>query len=258
MDYKTKPISRDEIRKISLSVRNDIFKCKNKYYFDVIKALEILPQKFKRVSFEIVSDNDKELNGVPAITVPDMKGNYCIKIKESVYEGAYYKKTGGYRGHIMHEISHVILFILSYVPNLDVAYGNRGIKPYESIEWQTKALAGEILMPYEATKGMDYKTIMKRCKVSEEAARNRVRIKWGNRQWKCLLYMPIKKECIVGSNTFFVKISVIIQHLHWYYSIDFNHWQEKIFRVMIPEVYGGKKSMLLISLYYGGIYHASL
>jgi len=40
---------------------------------------------------EIVIDDDPELDGVPTTTIPDMNGNYCIKIKESVYDDAYYK-----------------------------------------------------------------------------------------------------------------------------------------------------------------------
>lgn len=37
---------------------------------------------------------------------------------------------------------------------------NREIKPYESMEWQAKALAGEIMMPYEDTANMSVKDIM--------------------------------------------------------------------------------------------------
>ena len=176
MDYRTKPLKREQIREIASFVRTNIFKCKNKYYFDVIKALELMPHKFNNVTFEIVDDNDPDLEDVPATTIPDLNGNYLIKIKESVYEGAYFRKVGGYRNHIMHEISHCILFILGFFPHIDVAYGNRDLKPYESVEWQAKALAGEILIPYEATRGMDYKAIKKRCKVSEDAARNRLKI----------------------------------------------------------------------------------
>ena len=176
MDFRTKPISREKIRAIACWVRTYLFKCKNKYYFDVIKALELLPHKFSNVMVEIVLDDDPDLQDVPATTIPDMKGNYCIKIKETVYDDAYHKKNGGYRNHIMHEISHVILFMLGFLPHFDVAYGNKDLKPYESIEWQAKALAGEILIPYEATKEMDYKTIKKRCKVSRDAALNRVRL----------------------------------------------------------------------------------
>lgn len=176
MDYRTKPISRKDLRKLSKIIRK-IFKCKNKYFFDVIKAFELLPMYFSSVTTEIVLDDDPELNDVPATTVPDMNGNYCIKIKESIYEGAYYKKIGGYRNHIMHEICHVILFIIGFTPYFDRTYKNNELKPFESIEWQAKALAGEVLIPYEKTINMSEKQIMHRCKVSKEAAKMRLKLK---------------------------------------------------------------------------------
>lgn len=173
MDFKTKAISRTEIRMIAKRIRK-LFKCKNKFYFDVIKAFEQLPLIFDNVSTEIVLDDDTELGDAPSSIIPDLKGNYTIKIKESVYEGAYYKKIGGYRNHIMHEIAHYILFMLGYTPHFDRVYKNFELKNYESIEWQAKALAGEVLILFENTIGLSKKQIMKKCKVSEEAANKRV------------------------------------------------------------------------------------
>ena len=135
MDFRTKPISREKIRVIAYWVRTYLFKCKNKYYFDVINALELMPYKFNNVTVIIVPDDEPDLEDVPASTLLDFEGNYIIKIKETVYDGAYYRKNGGYRNHIMHEIAHVILFMLGFFPYFDVAYGNRDLKPYESIEW---------------------------------------------------------------------------------------------------------------------------
>ena len=42
MDYKTKPTSREELRGIARFVRK-LFKCKNKYRFDVMDAFEKIP-----------------------------------------------------------------------------------------------------------------------------------------------------------------------------------------------------------------------
>lgn len=173
MDFKTKPLTREQIREIAAVIRK-IFKCRKKYFFDVIDALERLPRIFKNVTVEIVSDNDQQLKDAPATTITDFQGNYCIKIKESIYMGAYYKNTGGYRSHIMHEICHVMLFMFVCLPFINSVYNNYELPSYESIEWQAKALAGEVLIPYEATKGMDYLTIMWKCKVSENAAKKRV------------------------------------------------------------------------------------
>ena len=173
MDYKTKAISRDEIRNIAKVIRK-LFKCRNKYYFDVIKAFELLPVMFKNVFTEIVLDDDPELGSAPSSIIPDMNGNYIIKIKDSIYDGAHHRKIGGYRNHIMHEICHFFLFMLGYTPHFDRVYKNFELKNYESIEWQAKALAGEILIPYENTIGLTEKEIIRKCKVSIEAAKKRV------------------------------------------------------------------------------------
>lgn len=173
MDYKTKAISRNEIRNIARFIRK-LFRCRNKYYFDVIKAFEELPFMFSNISTEIVLDDSPELGNAPSTIISDRKGNYVIKIKESVYEGAYYKKIGGYRNHIMHEICHYILFMLGYTPHFDKVYKNFVLKDYESVEWQAKALAGEVLIPYENTIGLTEEEIMKKCKVSNDAAKKRV------------------------------------------------------------------------------------
>lgn len=177
MDYRTKPISRKKIRVIAIFVKKELFKCKNKYYFDVIKALEKIPFLFGNICYEIVDDNCEELKNVPAATIPDIDGNYCIKIKESVYEKAYFEKNGGCRMHIMHEICHVLLFMLGYVPYFGRAYKNYELEPFESIEWQAKALAGEILIPYYSTKHLDLNQLINKCKISEEAAQNAIKIR---------------------------------------------------------------------------------
>lgn len=172
MDYKTKPVSRDTLRKLSKIIRNNVFHCKNKFYFDVVTSLEKLPLLFNDVSVEIVDDNDDELKDVPCTTTLDELNKYVIKIKESVYEGAYHKK-GGYRMHIMHEICHYLLFTIGFKPYFDRTYRNNELNPYESIEWQAKALAGEILIPFFETKGLSESQIRRKCKVSKDAAHKR-------------------------------------------------------------------------------------
>lgn len=174
MDYKTKPVSRETLRELSKIIRVKMFHCKNKFYFDVVSALEKLPMIFNDVSVEIVDDNDDELKDVPCTTTLDDANRYVIKIKESVYDGAYFKKNGGYRMHIMHEISHYLLFKIGFKPYFDRTYRNNELKSYESIEWQAKALAGEILIPYQDTKSLTERQIRKKCRVSKDAARNRI------------------------------------------------------------------------------------
>lgn len=176
MDFRTYPISREIIRQIAKEIRK-LFKCTDNYYFDVINAIELVPIYFPNVTVEIVSDKDQELKNVPSTTIPDMRGNYCIKIKESIYEGAYLNNVGGYRNHIMHEISHVILFMLGYTPYFDRTYKNNELNPFESIERQAKALAGEVLIPFEATENLTIEEIIEKCKVSKDAAIKRIKIR---------------------------------------------------------------------------------
>jgi len=173
MDFRTKPTSREELRKIARIIRK-VFKCKNKYYFDVVMAFESMHKIFPSVTTEIVPDDEEGMERVPATTIPDMKGFYHIKVKESVYEGAYFRKIGGYRTHILHEMCHTILFILGFTPYLDRSFKNSELPGYESIEWQAKALAGEMLVPYEETRDKTAEQIKSLCKVSLDCAAKRV------------------------------------------------------------------------------------
>lgn len=176
MDYKTKPISRKDLKAIARWFRHQ-FKCKNKFRFDVIDAFERIHLLFPQITTEIVEDESTDaildLN-VPAACNPDLKGNYHIVVRENVYIGAC-NGIGGFRAHILHEICHAVLCLLGFTPILDRSFRNNEIAPcYISMEWQAKALAGEILVPYDETKGMSKKKIKFLCKVSEPLAKYRV------------------------------------------------------------------------------------
>ena len=167
MDYKTKPTSREELRGIARFVRK-LFKCKNKYRFDVMDAFERIPSVIPAVTCLVVEDDEIE-GDIPARCVPDFEGHYTIEVKSSIYDGAA-EGIGGYRAHILHEICHAILCLLGFTPILDRAFKNNELKPFESMEWQAKALCGEILMPYEETEGLSVRQIRHLCKVSRESA----------------------------------------------------------------------------------------
>ena len=84
MDYKTKPISREELRAIARWIKH-VFKCRNKFKFDVIDAFERIPLLFPQVTTEIVDDNSTDVISnlnVPGTCNPDMKGNYHIVVRE--------------------------------------------------------------------------------------------------------------------------------------------------------------------------------
>ena len=167
MDYKTKPTSREELREIAKFIR-EIFSCKNKYRFDVIDAFERAPVVLPAIVCLVVEDDEFEEN-IPARCVPDFNGNYTVEVKSSVYDGAI-EGIGGYRAHILHEMCHAILCLLGFTPILDREFKNNELKPFESMEWQAKALCGEVLMPYEETKNLSVNQIRHLCQVSRESA----------------------------------------------------------------------------------------
>lgn len=173
MDYKTKKISRNKIRFIAKIYRKVFHDCisKDGVYVDVIKLFELTPHRFNNITTEIVDDN--VLDNIPGRCNPDFNGNYHIQIKESVYNGAV-EGIGGYRTHIIHELSHAFLCMFGYTPVCDRSFKNKELIPCESMEWQAKALAGEILMEYNITKGMSIEELIEKCGVSIDGAYNRM------------------------------------------------------------------------------------
>ena len=175
MDFKTKPASREDIRGIAKIVRKIFEDCisEDGLYVDAIKCLELVHEKFKEVSnITVEICEDEELGNNPGRCTPDFEGNYHIQIKESVYERAT-NGSGGDRMHIMHEISHPIMCIFGYTPILNREFLNKELKAFESMEWQAKALAGEIMMDYDKTRGMSVLKLQSYCGVSLDAARYR-------------------------------------------------------------------------------------
>ncbi len=171
MDYLTKPTSRKALRQMAPFVRR-IFGVDPTSEFPVLDALERLPDVFPGSRADILPDK-KLPPGIPARCKPDDDGNFVIEIKESVYDGAYSKHIGAYRGFIMHEICHIFLYKVGFTPVYTRSFENNEIPAYCSVEWQTKALCGEVMMPYEATIGMDTYAIMERYGVSKGFAESR-------------------------------------------------------------------------------------
>lgn len=170
MDYETKPISREEIRRLAKNIRI-IFDCnENEYYFNVTMALEKMHFLFKKKAlvFYKIIDDDICPKDIPAFT-EICDNEYIINIKESVYNAAV-KNDGASRMHIAHEIAHVILFLYGQKPISYKTFKNKELCPCVSVEWQAKALAGELLIPYEKVKDKSIKEIMQLCKVSKDAA----------------------------------------------------------------------------------------
>ena len=174
MDYETKPTNRRELRLYAKLFRV-ICGLSDNEPIDPVALLDRLPELdgFADVCYEVVYNNQLPKD-VPSRCIKAESG-YCIQIKESVYTGAYKKKTGGHRMHIMHEIVHVFVDKLGYTPIFSRKYSNEKIPAFRSLEWIVKALAGEIMMPYEATIGMTKKEIIDKYHVSDVAASMRLK-----------------------------------------------------------------------------------
>lgn len=171
MDYLTKPIDRKTLRKLAVIFRA-VFEVPQNGAFPVLDALELVPSKMPGTRCEIVEDSELSIT-VPAQCKIQPDGNFLIQIKESVYKGAYERNVGAYRDHILHEICHVFMYRLGYTPILQRKLDLAIHKKYESVEWQAKALCGEIMMPYEETADIEPREIEKIYGVSAKQARYR-------------------------------------------------------------------------------------
>lgn len=173
MDYETRATNRNELRLYAKLFRT-ICELSADEPVDPVALLDRLHkfEGFEDVGYDIV-DDDALPDNVPAQCEKTEDG-YWIQIKESVYRGAHEKKIGGYRMHIMHEIVHPFADKLGFTPVFSRRL-TKNVPPYRRLEWIVKALAGEIMMPYEATRGMSAKEIMSNFGVSKQAAEKRLK-----------------------------------------------------------------------------------
>ena len=174
MDYRTKPLSRATIRKISKLIRK-IFGLSYDEPFPVLNALEMIGSIFKDTTYDVLED-DKLPGNVFAWCYPKPDGGFKIEIKQTVYDGAYNDSNVAFLCFICHEICHIVLFYLGYTPiSTRTLQKNEQIPAYCSVEWQAKALCGELTIPYEATIGMTAKEIVKHYPVTMQSAKYRVK-----------------------------------------------------------------------------------
>lgn len=172
MDYATKATNRKELRLYALLFRSVCGFSPNEC-IDPIFLLDRLPdlEGFGDVRYEIVYGNELPKN-VPAQCVLTEDG-YLIQIKDTVYLGAYEKRIGGHRMHIMHEIMHIFADKLGFKPILTRPL-TTSTPAYRRLEWIVMALAGEVMMPYEASKGMNVEALKNTYGVSDAAAKKRL------------------------------------------------------------------------------------
>ena len=173
MDYETKPTSRVKVRLYAKLFRK-IFGLSQRGPVNPLMLLDRLGIVFKDVSYEIVEKETLPTN-VPANCIMTTNGGFIIQIADYVFDGAYERNTGGYRMHIMHEILHPYVYKLGFTPIYNRSVANKKIPPYKSVEWIVKAMAGEVMMPYEETVDMDIIDLVIEYGVSIDAARERTK-----------------------------------------------------------------------------------
>lgn len=178
MDYETSLIlSRVKIRKIASFIRKKL--SIKTIRFPVMRVLELFVTEYDDILCYTVEEDTSFKNGVMAELSMINDYRYCIRIRESVYNDA---SVGGRAstGFVCHELCHFILVhILGIKPKKyfdlnGIAYARQiygwSIPAYKSMEWQAKALCGELMIPYEECKNYDLKTIIEETNSSDKQA----------------------------------------------------------------------------------------
>lgn len=173
MDYETHPTSRAKVRLYAKMFRK-LFGLTLYGPVNPIMLLDKVNKVFSDVDYEIVEEADLPKN-IPARCIMTEGGGFIIQIADYVFEGAYERNTGGYRMHIMHEILHPYVYKLGFTPIYNRSVQNKKIPPFKSVEWIVKAMAGEIMMPYEETIGLDEVELIVNYGVSPDAAFKRLK-----------------------------------------------------------------------------------
>lgn len=157
IDYETRPVSRKLIRKFSKIIRNDLKIKNNKISID-----EIMDKVYLKygVTFSYEEANEFD-DGV--VCYLDFEGEEpCVHIRNDVYENA----SRGDRksiGFIIHEICHFYLIkIFKYQPVNLVPFPSRFLPNYKSMEWQAKALCGEVMIPFDQFKDKTIEEILEK------------------------------------------------------------------------------------------------
>lgn len=171
MDYLTKPATREQLREFA-SIFRELFEIPLTGRFPVLEVLEKFQSKFSAFHYEVVEDDELPIS-IPAQCEVTGDGSFEMKIRQSIYDGAYKKGIGAYRDHILHELCHVFLYSIGFTPVIQRSFRNGTIPNYCSSEWQAKALCGEIMIPYEESNDLTAEEIQKEYGVSKAQAEYR-------------------------------------------------------------------------------------
>lgn len=72
-------------------------------------------------------------------------------------------------------MSH-FLFEIGFKPIYSRSFSKGEIPAYRSVEWQAKALCGEVMIPYEESQGLKKSEIIEKYNVSEAFAKYRLKL----------------------------------------------------------------------------------
>ena len=161
--YISQPLSRNQLRSYARQIRK-FLGIEDDLYFPVMEVLEILPEIFPKLTWEVVSDDELPYH-IHAET--DIITHH-IRIKESVYDGACNGK-GRDRMTIVHEIAHYFILCVSGI-RLQRNFSPNKVVTYCDPEWQAKCLAGELMIPAYLVKDLNVFEVEEKCGVSFEAA----------------------------------------------------------------------------------------
>lgn len=170
MDYETKPISRKKLRVIAKLIRSK-YNIKT-IEFPVIKILDQLTKDNPHDLFYVIEDDKEFDKNVMCYITQTLNEGYCIHIRNSVYIGAI-NNVGSCLGFICHELAHFILMhLFGFKAIINCETNPKRNIPYcKSVEWQAKALCGELMIPYEKCKNLDINEIIELTKSSEKQAK---------------------------------------------------------------------------------------
>lgn len=163
--YKAEPLSNEAIIDITGQLRK-ILGCSPRDPLNIIAILEhAMPELYSEFNFVIKHQSEMSIDK-HAYTDPETNE---IVIREDIYERAR-SGEGRDRFTIAHEIGHYILHNTNLL-KLTRVYPNEKIMPYEDVEWQADAFAGELLCPSSAIIEMDVEMAADYYGVSIQAAK---------------------------------------------------------------------------------------
>ena len=167
IDYETYPLSRNDLRFFTRVIRQKLNIKVSK--IPVIKLLDVFEQEYG-VLLSIEPDEEFE-DKVVAYLTSESNGTHIIHVRNSVYDRAC-EGDKTCIGFICHEMCHYFLIAwFGYTPIYGRTLGNKRIDRFRSMEWQAKALCGELMIPYDEFLDADIHEIMEKTDSSFSQAR---------------------------------------------------------------------------------------